>query len=105
MEPTKLCTACKYCHAHPELNITGDRLRDYNCFAPQNITNYSPVDGSPIFIYPHCVDLRVYNGQSAIPLKSFCGGSWWEHRPMDIATAKVALKSRAGDNLLIDLGM
>lgn len=104
MEPTKpvkLCTTCKHCAAHPELlKADQTRLHEYNCFHPKNIYGYSPVDGSPLFRQPYCVDLRD---------ESMCtaAGNWWEPKPVETVVAKQIIKAGAkgGTDLLESLGM
>lgn len=109
MEPTKLCTACKHCHAHPELLDQGEsRLRQYYCFSPNNIIDYSPVDGSPEFIEPYCVEVRKDSYHLCC-----AEAKWFEPKPVPgtmvpinpTTNIKQVLKIKVGTNLLEDLGL
>jgi hypothetical protein len=99
----KLCTHCKWCAAHPELVAVGhNRIEQYQCFHPNNIVAYSPVDGSPTFKNPHC----DYHRKQGTAMVSYCRaeGAWWEVKPVQVATVntKAAISGSDFDLPTID---
>lgn len=103
-KPDKICSRCKHCNIVP-LPTHTDRYQQYNCFHPNNIYGYSPVDGAPQFRLAYCVDMRK---------DTMCSlaGNWYEEgsfltvaKAPDQPTKTATVKIKIGSNLLQELGM